>query len=777
MDEDAFLAAVHVADWPSRPAGDVEAQVTDLQRAVTEACVVSMPRVPKRPRRSVYWWDERLTVHRVRANRARRRYTRARRRVGDHLEEEVALRTDYRRADKSLLRAIKRARAAQWNELLETLYRDAWGRPYRVVLGRMRRWAPPLIESMEPAFAERVFDVLFPASPGVESQSEEARRPATRCEVGWTDDLGVTTEELGWAIGRMGARSKAPGPDGVPGRVCVIAANVLGGCTRALFNERLESGRFPKRWKRAKVVLLPMPSKPQQSPPASRPICLLDEGVKLLERLLARRLTTHLSTVGPDLDDRQFRFRQGRSTIDALLRVKCLSELVVRRSVVICLLSDLISPMHSTPCPGPLSGLHWYLEYPGRDGTVGREVYCGVPQVSVLGPILWDLAFDELLHASLPGGVSVTCYADDTLVAASGTPGTPRLAGKDPGHLVPRREEEASNTTRKRNNERGRKGRPHRRKNKVPRLRPGRPMDLRGTFPGTRPPPAEDGRSAVSAAAQHRRAGREGAPTLRRCHPLDGPVRSTGVGGRAGGQKEGPRQNGNRLVTGGHQDRERIPYTLARGGRRSGGLPPMNLLAAAATRTYGLLRRYHGGNPGPGPEELEELEEKKREIRRFVTKRWQGRLRTFRHGCFGEYLHKIGKEVTPVCWHCEAEVESAQHILEECPAWALERREFQRLVRWDLSLHAIVPGIAASDRVRRAVASFCEQVMQRKEEAEWSREKALPKKEEDCARKLEEEPSESWRSPEEAPVSLVRGSIACHLGPPLCEEDGPPQGV
>ncbi|XP_076302389.1 uncharacterized protein LOC143220661 [Lasioglossum baleicum] len=198
MDENALLAAVHVADWPSSTAGDVEAQVAELQWAVSEACDVSMPRASK---------NGRLTVLCKRANRAHRRYTRARRRVGVTLEKEVAFRADYRRADKSLRRAIKRARAAKWNELLETLDQDPWGRPYRVVLGRMRGWATPLTESMEPAFAERVFDALIPGSPGVECQSEKAPRPATRCEVEWTDDLGVTTEELGRAIGRMGARS------------------------------------------------------------------------------------------------------------------------------------------------------------------------------------------------------------------------------------------------------------------------------------------------------------------------------------------------------------------------------------------------------------------------------------------------------------------------------------------------------------------------------------------------------------------------------------------
>ena len=38
------------------------------------------------------------------------------------------------------------------------------------------------------------------------------------------------------------------------------------------------------------------------------------------------------------------------------------------------------------------------------------------------------------------------------------------------------------------------------------------------------------------------------------------------------------------------------------------------------------------------------------------------------HGCFGEYLHRIGKEATAHSHHCDASVDSAQYTLEYCPA-------------------------------------------------------------------------------------------------------------
>jgi hypothetical protein len=35
-----------------------------------------------------------------------------------------------------------------------------------------------------------------------------------------------------------------------------------------------------------------------------------------------------------------------------------------------------------------------------------------------------------------------------------------------------------------------------------------------------------------------------------------------------------------------------------------------------------------------------------------------------RHGCFGKYLHRIGRKATTRCHHCGGGVDSAQHTLE-----------------------------------------------------------------------------------------------------------------
>ena len=45
------------------------------------------------------------------------------------------------------------------------------------------------------------------------------------------------------------------------------------------------------------------------------------------------------------------------------------------------------------------------IEYRGKEKTEYRVVDRGVPQGSVLGPLLWNVGYDAVLNASLPTGV------------------------------------------------------------------------------------------------------------------------------------------------------------------------------------------------------------------------------------------------------------------------------------------------------------------------------------------------------------------------------------
>lgn len=185
--------------------------------------------------------------------------------------------------------------------------------------------------------------------------------------------------------------------------------------------------------------------------------------------------------------------------------------------------------------------------------------------------------------------------------------------------------------------------------------------------------------------------------------------------------------------------------------------PPLDILAEMDSRVYNrirILREDGESDPVKG------LEVVKHQERQIAWETWRTRLSersahkpivqavlpvfenwmqrregslTYRltqvltgHGCFGVYLHRIGREATARCWHCEENQDSASHTLEECPAWASERLILAQRVGPDLSLPAILSAMLNEISNWRAVASFCETVMVKKEAAERSRDRTDP---------------------------------------------------
>jgi len=112
-------------------------------------------------------------------------------------------------ARNALRTAISRAKTRAWEELLEDLDRDTWGRPYRVVLNKLRPATPPATENMDPELLKRVVDTLFPR--------RETQLPPKGDLPPWEEELGITERKFSVAAKRLGGKAKAAGPDGVPG--------------------------------------------------------------------------------------------------------------------------------------------------------------------------------------------------------------------------------------------------------------------------------------------------------------------------------------------------------------------------------------------------------------------------------------------------------------------------------------------------------------------------------------------------------------------------------
>ncbi|XP_043498391.1 uncharacterized protein LOC122521611 [Polistes fuscatus] len=113
-----------------------------------------------------------------------------------------------REAKRGLVRAIRRAKASAWRDFLTTIEEDPWGRPYKLVMNKLRaRGLPPLTEALDPSLLATIIGSLFPGDGQPVSPNEDLQDLA---------GVEVLPEEVRRAAARIGL-GRAPGPDGVPG--------------------------------------------------------------------------------------------------------------------------------------------------------------------------------------------------------------------------------------------------------------------------------------------------------------------------------------------------------------------------------------------------------------------------------------------------------------------------------------------------------------------------------------------------------------------------------
>jgi len=76
--------------------------------------------------------------------------------------EEGAAASACEEASLNLRQRIGKAKAETWQELLDSVNGDPWGRPYKMVMGKLKQWAPPFTESMDSPQRDRILASLFP---------------------------------------------------------------------------------------------------------------------------------------------------------------------------------------------------------------------------------------------------------------------------------------------------------------------------------------------------------------------------------------------------------------------------------------------------------------------------------------------------------------------------------------------------------------------------------------------------------------------------------------
>lgn len=131
--------------------------------------------------------------------------------------------------------------------------------------------------------------------------------------------LLVTPKEVRREIRRLKNR-KSSGDDGLHNRILKQIPKRAVVMLTKIYNACLKLSYFPSKWKVARVVPIPKPNKNLSLASSYRPISLLSSISKIFERLLLKRLTSHIDAHCV-IPYEQFGFRPKHSTSHQLLRV------------------------------------------------------------------------------------------------------------------------------------------------------------------------------------------------------------------------------------------------------------------------------------------------------------------------------------------------------------------------------------------------------------------------------------------------------------------------
>ena len=253
-------------------------------------------------------------------------------------------------------------------------------------------------------------------------------------EVPEFDDITITTEDVIKAISLISSNS-APGPDKIPANLLKECKNELAAPLAIFWTKSMESGKIPSSLR--KQTIIPIYKKENKSLPQNyRPISLTSHIIKIFERILRAKLVEHLES-NKLISEHQHGFREFRSTLTQLLHhIDSILDILEQSGNADILYLDmakafdkvshkiLLNKLTNMKVTGKVHA--WITEFlTNRSQEVNvdghksspAEVESGVPQGTVLGPVLFIIYMDNITRYVT--STIINMFADDSKLIAN----------------------------------------------------------------------------------------------------------------------------------------------------------------------------------------------------------------------------------------------------------------------------------------------------------------------------------------------------------------------
>ena len=384
-----------------------------------------------------YWWNEDLELMRKNLKRTQR------------YEKH-----NYKQAKRDYRDKIEKSKESSYIKFITQVERENdWFKKSRILLSDKKQETHPTIKKPDGTIhstATEAYNYLlnsnFPDTPNyLTSYQESVKRFVDHNLKQPNEDENipaVTRTEILNAIS-MAPTKKAPGLDGLESILYKNTTDSLLTPLTILFNKIITTSQFPGSWKESKVAFLKKPNKTDYTNPKSyRPISLLSDASKIFERVLNARLKYHIEN-HKLIHELQFGFRSGiaaeqaafKLTNDIYTGLKTTTETtavfidvsnafpsVWPEGLIYKLLNNNKIPKAYTKV------IHSYLTDRSatviidEDRKITKQLNRGVPQGSVLSPLLWNLFSNDLFNIPKAYGVKMISFADDTVLYITADP-------------------------------------------------------------------------------------------------------------------------------------------------------------------------------------------------------------------------------------------------------------------------------------------------------------------------------------------------------------------